>query len=367
MNNNTNTEVLVEDRNTVTLKEAAEFIAANPKNRTNLIGEPGIGKTSLAAEISRITGYPYFIVDVASMSMGDGCIPVPDYETKTLTYFPNSKFGLHLGEPCIIILDEFSKGDDEVKGTFHPLLETKDSRLGDLSTPEGSIIVMTGNLDSDGVGDNILAHTKMRITTMEVAKPTADEWLLWAAANGISPIVMGWVNRTQDCLASYLDQGQENNPYIFNPFKVQGAIVTPRTLELASNIVKNRDRYSVNALKVALIGTIGAAATNSLLQFIAHHESMTPWSEILANPKTAKLPPTSGACAVLIYSAVEMITDKGQLDAFMIYISREEIDPEFQVIFGISMGGPDATRINKALCGNSDQFGIWAVRNQDLL
>ena len=247
----------------------------------------------------------------------------------------------------------------------------KDPRLGDTPLPEGSIVFMTGNLESDGVGDSLKAHSKMRITQIEIAKPDHEEWLIWAAANDIEPIVMAWVSRIPDCLASYLDAGQQKNPYIFNPSIVgQGSVVTPRTLELASNLVKVRHLFSRNALRVALVGTIGAAATDSLMHFIKHHESMTPWSEIKAHPRTAPLPPNVGACAVLTFSAVEHIKDREDLDSFMTYISRTDAGydtEEFQVIFGVSLAGPNSTDAKRRLAFTSRAFAEWADRNQDLL
>lgn len=365
------TNTVLEDRVTVTLAETAPMMAANPNNRFFLVAEPGVGKTSLAAELSRITGYPYEIIDVPNMGIGDGAIPIPDMETKTLNYYPNGKFRLHEGKPVIICLDEFTKATDEAKNTLHPLLEVKDPRLGDLPLPNGSIVFMTGNLESDGVGDSLKAHSKMRITMIEVAKPTSDEWLLWAAANDIEPIVMAWVSRNPDALASYRDAGQQSNPYIFNPSVTgQGSVVTPRTLELASNLVKTRHLYSANALRVALTGTIGASATDSLMHFIRHHESMTPWSEIVANPRTAPMPPNVGACAVLVFSALEHIKTSQDLDAFMEYLSRKDAGydtDEFQVIFGVSLAGPNSTDAKRRLAFTSRAFAKWAERNEDLL
>lgn len=370
MNSNTG-KTNLEDQCTATLSELPALIAAAWKNKFLLGGEPGVGKTSIVAELSRITGYPYAIIDVPNMGIGDAAIPIPDPETETLKYYPNARFGLQNGKPVIICLDEFTKGSDEGKNTLHPLLETKDPRLGSTPLPEGSIVLLTGNLESDGVGDSLKAHTLMRITKIEVSKPDHEEWLLWAAANGIEPIVMAWVNRTPDCLASYRDKGQHNNPYIFNPLIVgQGSVVTPRTLELASNLVKNRHAFSPNALRVALTGTIGAAATNSMINFIKHHESMTPWSEIKAHPTTAAMPPNVGACAVLVFSAVEHIKDREDLDSFMTYLSRTDAGydtEEFQVIFGVTLAGPNSSKEKQRLAFTSRAFTVWADKNQDLL
>ena len=83
---------IMQERSTVTLTEAPALISAAYKNKFQLVGEPGVGKTSIVAELSRITGYPYAIIDVPNMGIGDGAIPIPDMETQTLKYYPNARF-----------------------------------------------------------------------------------------------------------------------------------------------------------------------------------------------------------------------------------------------------------------------------------
>lgn len=250
----------VTNRITVTLNQAADLILACPNNRFMLQGEPGIGKSSIIKIIQEKTGYAACYIDVPNMDLGDIAMPIIDHETKTTKYYPNARFQFHLGKPVIAMLDEFSKGADPVKNMLHPVLEVVNPRLGDVPVPPGSIIFMTGNLSSDGVGDGLKAHTKMRITVVEISKPTAKEWLVWAMENGISPVVMAWVDRNPHALASYRDGDQQGNQYIFMPNTVQGAVVTPRTLELASNIIKMRSSFDHAALQAALTGTVGAPA-----------------------------------------------------------------------------------------------------------
>lgn len=177
----------VNNRITVTLNQAADLILACPNNRFMLQGEPGIGKSSIIKIIQEKTGYAACYIDVPNMDLGDIAMPIIDHETKTTKYYPNAQFQFHLGKSVIAMLDEYSKGADPVKNMLHPLLEVVNPRLGDVPVPPGSIIFMTGNLSSDGVGDGLKAHTKMRITVVEISKPTAKEWLVWAMENGISP------------------------------------------------------------------------------------------------------------------------------------------------------------------------------------
>ena len=269
--------------------------------------------------------------------------------------------GLERGKPVIIMLDEFSKGADPVKNMLHPLLEVVNPRLGDVPVPPGSIIFMTGNLSSDGVGDGLKAHTKMRITVVEISKPTAKEWLVWAADNGISPVVMAWVDRNPHALASYRDGDQQGNQYIFMPNTVQGAVVTPRTLELASNIIKMRSSFDHAALQAALAGTVGAPAANSIAAFIAHQDSLPSWKDIIEQPHRTRLPTEQGALAVLVFGAIERV-ERSSLPQFLDYISRAE--EEWQSIFCLGLA---RSKTKQAMAFTCKAFSDWTVKNEDLL
>ena len=365
----------VTTRITVTLKQAADLIAACPNNRFIVRGEPGIGKSAIIKLLAEKTGYNTVYVDVPNMDLGDIAMPVIDKETKTTGYYPNSRFQFHLGKPVIAMLDEFSKGADPVKNMLHPLLEVNNPRLGDVPVPAGSLIFLTGNLGSDGVGDNIKAHTKMRITVLEVSKPDSKQWLAWAAYNNINPVLMAWVDRTPHALASYRDGDQQGNPFIFFPHTGQGAVVTPRTLELASNIVWARDKFGGTAGKVdgtalhklsptliaALAGTVGEAAATSIAAFIAHQDSLPSWKEITESPMTAGVPEQHGALAVLVYAAIERVT-KDTLPAFLTYIERA--DPEWQCIFNIALARSPRRQAMAFAC---KAFADWVTKNEDLL
>jgi len=85
------------DRETLTLQEAGELIIANRKGRVLLMGEPGIGKSSLTDYLEEQTGYPTAYIDVPNLDLGDGAMPVLDHETKTTGFYPNKRFKLHEG------------------------------------------------------------------------------------------------------------------------------------------------------------------------------------------------------------------------------------------------------------------------------
>jgi MoxR-like ATPase len=318
----------VNEVKTVSLQQAIALIVNNPKVRFMLRGEPGVGKTSIAEEIARITRLALSMLDVPNLDLGDVCMPVIDHESKVTRYYPNARFGIHTGEPVVMCFDEFTKGAEPVKNMLHPALEVFKPRLGDVSIPEGSFIYLTGNLDTDGVGDGLAQHTRQRVVELIVRKPNATEWLKWAAANGIHPVVMAWVDRYPQALASYVDGTK--NEFIFHPSNPQDNVVSPRTLEISSNIIWNIDKYDEDTLDAALTGT------------------------------ATEVPSDPGARAVMTFGLLEHV-EKDTLTPILQYLRRME--EEWQVVFCVAL----ARHANKDIAFNNREFSLWAADNEDLL
>ena len=346
----------------VTLAQAAKLITSNPKLRFMLRGEPGIGKSSLLKAIGQQTGYEIAYIDVPNMDLGDIAMPVIDHETRTTKYYPNARFKMHEGKPVAIMLDEFSKGAEPVKNMLHPLLEKDNPRLGDISATDNTIVFLTGNLGSDGVGDNLKAHSRNRVVEVNVSKPTADEWITWATNKGtIAPEVIAWVNQYPHVLASYTDPAQADNPYIFNPKKTTGAFVSPRSLETASNIVSTRAHNDTDSVIAALTGATGESASRDLQAYIEYADQMPTWDNVVKHPKTAEVPTSPGACAVVVFGGVTRV-DKESFTPFMEYVER--MSPEWQAVFAINVA---RTPSKQSLAFGNKKFAEWLAANQDLL
>jgi hypothetical protein len=348
---------------TVSLTEAATLIINCPNNRFFFRGEPGIGKSSTMGPIKRHFGdaYSYAYFDCAQADLGDIAMPVTNRELQVTEYFANAIFQLQTGKPVIIMLDEFTKAPQPVQNMLHPLLEAHNPRLGNVSLPAGSIVFLTGNMASDGVGDNIKAHTLNRVTTVTVRKPDADEWLAWAVTNDIDPVVMAWVNQFPHAMSSYMDGDQESNPYIFNPKRMQGSFVSGRSLQLVSGILQQRDKLTANALLASMIGTIGESAARDMHAFVEYQDQLPTWDDIVKDPAKAKLPDSPGACAVMVFGAIAKI-ERNTITSFMEYVER--MAPEWQAVFAINLSkNPDKKQIGYT----SAKFRDWALANVDIL
>lgn len=349
---------------TVTLAEAAELIKHNTDTRFLLQGEPGIGKSSILKTIAEDLGIDYAYIDVPNLDLGDIAMPVVDHTTKTTRYYPNARFKLHEGKPVAVMLDEFTKGADPVKNMLHPMLEKDNPRLADISIHPESPIFLTGNLSTDGVGDSLKAHSRNRLVPITIQKPSAEEWIEWAMKNDVAPEVCAWVSRFPQVMASYTDESQKDNPYIYNPRKAtqsQSSFVSPRSLHTASNLVKKRKYYKADTLIAALTGAIGEAGSRDLQAFIEFADQLPTWEAIIKRPNDTPVPTSPGACSVVVFGAVQKVA-KDNIEPLMHYINR--LEAEWQAVFAVQLA---KTPGKQNIAFASKAFADWVAKNQDIL
>lgn len=353
----------------VTLGEAAEtIIAIGNENTCHLVGEPGIGKTAMFERIVERTGFKGVYIDAPNVELGDLGVPVPNHETKTTHYYVNEYWGFHREEPLVIFIDEFTKAAQNVQNMLHPLLN--EDRIGGTKLHKDSIVVTAGNLGGDGVGDNMKAHTRNRLTILNVKKPhmgintdgsiDKDSWGEWAIQNDVAAEVITWGKEYPTILASYTDGGQAENPYIYNPKKPQVSFVSPRSLVKASNIIKKRSMITHNALKTALEGTIGAAGARDMLAYLDVADSLPTWEQITTKPNEAPVPNSPAALCILAFNALQRI-DRASVGKWFEYMKRTP--KELQSVFCLSAVKSDN---KKQLLMTSAPFVTWMRENQYL-
>lgn len=319
--------------NEVSLGEAEDYIMALGSETTpHLIGEPGIGKTAMFERVVERTGFRGVYMDVPTLELGEIGIPMPNHQTKTTTLYPNEAWGFHLNEPMVIFLDEFTKPSSQaVMNTLHPLLNER--RIANFKLHPDSIVITAGNNSSDGVGDNMKAHSLNRITVIPVRKPTYEEYIDYGATHGMAAEVMAWVKAYPHALAPYNDPTQADNAYIFNPKYPKRSFFSPRSGMRASHIIKKRDRISKNALMAALIGTIGESAARDMMAYIDVADALPTWEQIMADPKNAQVPTSPAALCIMAYGAIQRI-ERANIGKWFEYIKRTPT--ELQSVFCLS-------------------------------
>lgn len=301
--------------------DCMSLIEADGRNVTPMVtGEPGIGKTQLGKELAKKLGYDFAYIDMANMSLGDLTLPVVNRDQHCAEHYPNEVFKLHTGRPVVVMLDEWTKAGKEAKNMTLPLCLER--RLGSVSLHPDSIVFATGNMSSDGVGDSIQGHQKDRFIAVQMRKPSAEEWINnYAINNDIAPIVTVFVNNFPQVMQSYHDDKDGSNAYIYNPRKTQEAFVTPRSLRMASDMVKTRYLKTDAAFHAGLAGAIGEAAAADLMAFVSMDEQLPPYDTIAADPLKTALPTKQTYQLLLTYNLIARV-QKEHIAAVLSYVRR---------------------------------------------
>lgn len=292
-------------------------------NTIGLVGQPGVGKSALLHQLAELMpDYLPCYIDCANLDLGDLGMPVVDREEMVTRYAPNARFGIGKGQdrPVLLFLDELGKATKPVRDMLLPVILER--RLADTPLPVGSIVFFATNLATDGVGDTLEAHAYNRVTLLDLANPTSEEWLVWAAQNDIAPEVMMFARDYPQIFQRYDEVDSDAlNPYIFNPLRGQTkSFCSPRSLEKASHIVKNREALG-DAFTPALCGTIGEAAAQQMAAFVALADAAPRLHEIMAAPDRCRLPDGVGAHFLLAF-ALSQAFNKDNCDAVMTYVKR---------------------------------------------
>ena len=349
---------------TVTINELRKMIPLIGSELTIVIqSEPGCGKTSLLKMIEEDHGdkYDYIYVDCPVKDMSDIGMTIPNHTSKTLEYYVAELFKLDSDKPKMILLDELMKAPKLLQIIFTRLMLEK--MAGDRSLPAGSVIMATSNNASDGVGDSMLAHAANRVCLVRMAKPTPDEWLQWATANGVSRIVRAFVSMFPRVMASYTEgDHQKDNPYIFKPSMSTLSFCSPRSLAKCDAIVKHRDVLGENATMVALAGTIGASAAGDMAAFLSLEKSLMDVKDIIKKPKDVPMPTDISAQLMIMFQAVDTLATQDELTSFMEFVERIQSSEVQAVFFTMMMRSPKAVRLAR----NNAKIAEWAKNNHEL-
>lgn len=306
----------------VSLPQAGAAIAALGATNTILLtGQPGVGKSSLLAQLVRqLPGHCPAYIDCACLDLGDLAMPMVDRETCTTSYAPSRRFQVHQTQPIVLMLDELGKAPRPVLNMLLPTLLER--RLGDVTLPAGSLVFATTNLATDGVGDNIPAHAHNRMTVLDLRNPTFDEWYDWAAPAGIHSAILSFA-RFNPCFQRYDELAQgENNPFIFNPRTgAVRAFVSPRSLEKASNILHASQAVNDSLLPL-LAGTVGAPAAHLIHAEHLIGATLPPPALIFADPSSAPLPTQPSGFWQSVFRLEQACREPAHIAATLSYAKR---------------------------------------------
>jgi hypothetical protein len=359
--------------NFLSASQVVSLIAAVGDKRTVIVeGENGIGKTALFHMLRKLPKFADHIavqpIDCTQLSDGSVWMPDLDRENGVSRELPNERFGVsasnQLGvnnsKPILVGLDEIAKAPQFIKNVLAPIIYER--RVGNLSMPEGSVVVCFTNLSIEGLGDSIQAHLRNRLVFVKMRKPSADEWVKWATDNRVNPMIIAFVSNEPRVMQSFLDyekggmfEGKDlskDNGFIFNPKSMQLAYATPRSLVAASDILDaGIGVLDDDTLEAALVGTVGATTAQALSSFIRFGREICEYSRVIKSPDTAPLSDNPTAQLIQVFQFVTRVADRTEAEAIVKYVWR--MRAEMQSIFCNTV----ATSQRVAMFATINEFG----------
>jgi hypothetical protein len=111
----------------------------------------------------------------------------------------------------------------------------------------------------------------------------------------------------------------------------------------------------------ALKGAIGEAAARDFQAYLDYADQLPTWESTITNPKSALVPSTAGAAAIVVFGAIQKVT-KTTIEPFMQYLERFE--EEWQAAFAINIA---KSKTKQDVAFSCDAFAKWVAKNEDLL
>jgi hypothetical protein len=344
----------------LSLDQAYDLIKVSRFTRTTVLlqGHMGSGKTSQLTRLS--AEFPdhvpcYF--DSTTKSLGDVMVPnLKEMNGNDFVRFaPNEEFGVHLGKPVILCIDEYGKADRSTKNALLRVMQ--EFQVGSVKLPEGSMVFATTNLGGEGVGDLIEPHGRNRITIVKLRKSTAMELIEYGINDGWDPIVLGWVKDNPHCMQSFEDvKDPDENLYIYHPRSNRESFVTNRSLHKASDLLKHRHLLDRTTLTAALIGTIGQQAAMDLSVFIDMADKLPRLDAIKNTPETAPVPDNVAAMCMVVYRVLGCI-DKSWVEPWLVYLQRLPNEAQALFVNGVRSNSYNEARRDAVM--NSPGFTQW--------
>lgn len=305
-----------------------------------LSSAPGLGKSSMSAQVTRELGWKFLDIRVSQFDAVDfRGLPVPeDGKTKWLTpdLFPTEG-------NWVVLLDELPDAPTLVQSALYQLV--LDGRLGDYIVPPGVKFMAAGNRQSDRAAAGRLSTALAnRFIHIEV-DPDLDSWCQWAIANDIRTEVIAFLRFRPELL------------HQFDPAKhTDRAFPTPRSWEFVSRILDANPPEEVELDLYA--GAVGKGAGAEFAAFIQVFRKLPSPDAVLIDPDGAEVPDESSVlyalCGALARKASEQNADR-----LFRYAAR--LPQEYQALL-VS----DATKRCKDLKNTRAYIG-WAAKNSDWL
>src|SRR5438132_685107 len=158
-------------------------------------GAPGIGKSSLVREFAAQVGLDCVTL-LGSQLAPEDLIGVPQIVDGKSRFYPPATIARTV--PYCLFLDELNACSHEVQKAFYSLIHER--RIGEYFLPEGSVVVAAGNRAQDSAIVKPMSSALINRMIHVHLKVSHRDWLEWAGANNIHPLVVQYIQNRPDHL-----------------------------------------------------------------------------------------------------------------------------------------------------------------------
>ena len=275
---------------------------------TMVWGPPGCAKSQIAQQVAADLRREY--IDVRALLLDPVDLRgIPWRDENDLTRWAPPAFlpPMTAVERFLINLEEVNSAVPMVQAALYQL--TLERRIGEYELPEGAALIACGNRESDrGVTHRMPTPLASRFVHLEI-RVDAGDWCAWAAAEGLAPEVIFFVQLRPELL------------HQFDPQSREAAFACPRTWHFISNILQHRSGLDAASERALFRGTVGEAAAVEFSAFLKVWRELPHPRTVIDDPENAVVPENASALIALCGSLYRMADDVN-LGSIVTYAQR---------------------------------------------
>lgn len=264
-----------------------------------LVGQPGIGKSDIVAQLSKALDADVILTHpgLCDPTHAKG-LPWPDPATGTAQFLPYGDLhrALNATKRTIWFLDDFGQASQATQASFMQLLLAREVMQRKL--PDCVTFVAATNRRADKAGvTGILSAVISRFAMILGLQPSLSDWTQWAYANSVHPLVIAFL---------------QFRPELFNTFEANSEIenyACPRTWYKLSCMLDDVLRLPPELHAAAFCGSVGPAVAGEFAAFTRVYAQLPDPHAVLLSPDTAKIPAATDAKYALALALVSIVTE----------------------------------------------------------
>lgn len=290
-----------------------------PKFPIYVAGSPGIGKSNLFEQVAADRGATYLRFPMAVKDAVDiaGCpFPVNGY-TEFLP--PRDLMDLTVESdykgPAVANFDDLPAAEESVFNALLGIMLERTVGTRHVKIRDNVLLCATGNRAEDRAGardlttalNNRFCHFNMSVD--------AREWLSWAVNANIMPEITGYIRAREDKLND------------FDPTSSQRAFATPRSIAMASEIIKSVGLEDAD-INLAVASAVGEAWAMEFMAWVRETRSLVQPEDIFKNPTKCRVPGRDeidimhATIATLLHALAKDKDNINKLEASVTYSTR---------------------------------------------